>query len=108
MITLTNSVDLPTDRPNLHQKGFTDIAAAAMGCCASTKKHGADGLASARGLPVSPVTQVRERKAYSAFLSHYKMEAATDARWLQGELEPLLGGRPFLDSDGAQLLFASR
>ena len=42
----------------------------------------------------------RDRRAFTAFLSHYKVEAATEARWLQEKLEPLLGGRPFLDSDG--------
>ena len=36
---------------------------------------------------------------YSAFLSHYKVEAATEARWLQGELEAIQDGLAFLDSD---------
>ena len=39
------------------------------------------------------------RKAYGAFLSHYKMEAALEARWLQTQLEEALGKRCFLDSD---------
>ena len=39
----------------------------------------------------------RDRRAFTAFLSHYKVEAATEARWLQGELERKLGGRAFLD-----------
>ena len=36
---------------------------------------------------------------FAAFLSHYKAEAATEARWLQQELEVTLGQRAFLDSD---------
>ena len=36
---------------------------------------------------------------FYAFLSHYKMEAATEARWLQEQLEEAFGGRVFLDSD---------
>ena len=45
---------------------------------------------------------LRRRASYDeakfhAFLSHYKVEAATEARWLQEQLEPKLGGRAFLD-----------
>ena len=36
---------------------------------------------------------------FGCFLSHYKVEAASEARWLQQTLEPLLGQRCFLDSD---------
>ena len=36
---------------------------------------------------------------FAAFLSHYKVEAATEARWMQQELETALGERIFLDSD---------
>ena len=39
------------------------------------------------------------RKGYGAFLSHFKMEAALEARWLQTQLEEALGKRCFLDSD---------
>ena len=38
-------------------------------------------------------------KQFHAFLSHFKVEAATEARWLQEQLEEALGGRVFLDSD---------
>ena len=42
----------------------------------------------------------KPKKAYSAFVSHYKAEAAMEARYLQGELEAALPGRRvFLDSD---------
>ena len=34
---------------------------------------------------------------YSAFVSHFKAEAAMEARFLQRELEPLLDGAVFLD-----------
>lgn len=37
-------------------------------------------------------------ECFAAFLSHYKIEAATEARWLQENLA-LLGRRCFLDSD---------
>ena len=36
---------------------------------------------------------------FVAFLSHFKIEAATEARWLKRELEERLGARCFLDSD---------
>ena len=38
-------------------------------------------------------------KQYVAFISHYKIEAATEARWLQEQLEASLGKPSFLDSD---------
>ena len=38
-------------------------------------------------------------KKWAAFLSHYKTEAAMEARFLQTELEVLLGRKCFLDSD---------
>jgi len=38
-------------------------------------------------------------KRWSVFISHYKVEAAMEARWLQGELQERLGGKAFLDSD---------
>jgi len=38
-------------------------------------------------------------KRWSVFISHYKAEAAMEARWLQGELQERLGGKAFLDSD---------
>ena len=40
-----------------------------------------------------------DAQGFAAFLSHFKVEAATEARWLQQELEGLLGRRCFLDSD---------
>ena len=42
---------------------------------------------------------IEVQKTYSAFISHYKMEAAMEARYLQSELEAQLGRRAFLDSD---------
>ena len=38
-------------------------------------------------------------KRYAAFLSHYKVEAAMEARYLKLELESTLGRDIFLDSD---------
>jgi len=38
-------------------------------------------------------------KKWAAFISHYKVEAAMEARFLQTELEVLLGRKCFLDSD---------
>ena len=40
-----------------------------------------------------------KKTGFACFLSHYKIEAATEARWLQRELEEALGERVFLDSD---------
>ena len=40
-----------------------------------------------------------EKTGFACFLSHYKIEAATEARWLQRELEEALGDKVFLDSD---------
>eukprot|EP00966_Prymnesium_polylepis_P169986 3929496-Prymnesium_polylepis.1 len=62
---------------------------------------------------VAPATNARSQKlastqakwevkgAYAAFLSHFKREAATEARLCQYELEKLLGvpGKVFIDSD---------
>ena len=42
--------------------------------------------------------------SFACFLSHYKVEAATEARWLQENLEAHLGKRCFLDSDDLSLL----
>jgi hypothetical protein len=39
------------------------------------------------------------RKRFAAFISHFKAEAAAEARLLQMELEAVIGGRCFLDSD---------
>ena len=39
-----------------------------------------------------------DEDSFAAFLSHYKIEAATEARWLQENLEAMLGRRCFLDS----------
>lgn len=36
---------------------------------------------------------------FACFISHFKVEAATEARWLQERLEDVLGKRCFLDSD---------
>lgn len=43
--------------------------------------------------------RVRGGKEYVSFVSHFKMEAATDARLLQMELEKILQRKVFLDSD---------
>ena len=48
-------------------------------------------------LPTAEVPPSGQR--FGCFLSHYKVEAASEARWLQQTLEPLLGQRCFLDSD---------
>ena len=40
-----------------------------------------------------------ERSRFACFLSHFKIEAAAEARWLQHQLEESLGQRCFLDSD---------
>jgi len=48
----------------------------------------------------------RSIAGYTAFLSHVKFEAAAEARWLQRELEPLLGRSVFLDSDDLRDLTA--
>jgi len=41
----------------------------------------------------------RGKKRWAAFISHYKVEAAMEARFLQTEIEALLGRKCFLDSD---------
>ena len=48
---------------------------------------------------LSKSTEHEDTSSFSAFLSHYKIEAATEARWLKAELEALLDKRCFLDSD---------
>jgi hypothetical protein len=42
-----------------------------------------------------------QKKKWAAFISHYKAEAAMEARYLQGAIEAELPGRRcFIDSDG--------
>ena len=54
-----------------------------------------------KGLPLSRESARRASSTgFACFLSHFKVEAATEARWLQEALEPHLDGeRAFLDSD---------
>ena len=48
----------------------------------------------------SKLAAQRQGRGFCCFLSHYKVEAATEARWLQEALEAHLEGeRAFLDSD---------
>ena len=50
--------------------------------------------------PIKDKTTTTTVKPYGAFLSHYKLEASMEARFLQNELENALDGRRvFLDSD---------
>ena len=84
-----------------------------MGCSSSKPTAAHDVRA---GLPGSPQEQrplsikgershsLAERSlpandGFAGFLSHYKIEAATEARWLQQQLEEELNERCFLDSD---------
>ena len=57
----------------------------------------APSSASSRDVP--PSVSSPDVLRFGCFLSHYKVEAASEARWLQQQLEPLLGQRCFLDSD---------
>ena len=50
-------------------------------------------------LPSKALREETIVERFAAFLSHFKIEAATEARWLQQELEAVLGERCFLDSD---------
>ena len=52
-----------------------------------------------RQQPTVQTTEHEDTSGFAAFLSHYKTEAATEARWLKAELEAVLGKRCFLDSD---------
>ena len=47
----------------------------------------------------SLLERIDDQSSYACFLSHYKIEAATEARWLKRELEEALQGKAFLDSD---------
>ena len=49
--------------------------------------------------PALPAASASASKRYAAFLSHYKVEAAMEARYLKRELERTLGRNIFLDSD---------
>merc|ERR1719382_2184494 len=69
-----------------------------MGCAPSREPLSPEP----RPLPADRTILTRascSEESYAAFLSHYKVESATEARWLQGQLEPKLCGRAFLDSD---------
>ena len=63
-----------------------------MGCTSSKP-------AEAAGKEPSPRPRPRDAAGFACFLSHYKVEAATEARWLQQELEAATARRCFLDSD---------
>ena len=67
-----------------------------MGCGGSKAEDPAAAPPSS-GLP--PTSQKQTDGGFVAFLSHFKMEAATEARWLKRELEERLDARCFLDSD---------
>ena len=73
-----------------------------MGCYASKTQQEAQGVADARGFPVSPVTQFRERKTFSAFLSHYKMEAAMESK-APLRLKKLKAKHKLIDSSGVTI-----
>ena len=96
-----------------------------MGCCASKPSgviEAKDGrehpLFGAAGLPDQKHEQTSagatpndasfgrrssvKKSGFACFLSHYKIEAATEARWLQQQLEEKLNQPVFLDSDDLQ------
>ena len=56
-------------------------------------------LLQAPGPRVLQRQMIMRPREYAAFLSHYKVESASEARWLQRELEERLQERVFLDSD---------
>ena len=64
-----------------------------MGCCASKD--------AAR---VRVIQNKRAGVSFGAFISHYKHEAATEARWLKDMMQQH-GLTAFLDSDGKQYRF---
>ena len=60
----------------------------------------ADPPASSEPMELEPAPTSEGAKPFAAFISHYKAEAAMEARFLQKELEEALEGRRvFLDSD---------
>ena len=73
-----------------------------MGCSAGKPEppH-ARALSHNVGRPGSPQPQGARGKStsFACFLSHFKTEAATEARWLQRELEEAINEKVFLDSD---------
>ena len=74
--------------------------------CSSGKAAQQDARALSRdpGRPGRAQSQLdrSEKTGYACFLSHYKIEAATEARWLQRELEEAIKKKVFLDSDDLQ------
>ena len=58
-----------------------------------------DGRAGAKPALAPPATETPMGKKYAAFVSHFKAEAAMEARFLMTELESALGRSVFLDSD---------
>ena len=46
-----------------------------------------------------PPWSVSHNKHYAAFISHYKRESGSDARYIKDVLQPMLGARVYLDSD---------
>ena len=65
------------------------------GCSGSKAKDETDD----KGILIQDLGD-KPKKVYSAFISHFKAEAAMEARYLQNELEAALPGRRvFLDSD---------
>jgi hypothetical protein len=54
-----------------------------------------------RDVPLRRHSRRDDGHGFAAFLSHYKIEAATEARWLQENLESMLDERCFLDSEYA-------
>ena len=96
-------------RFRLHASGLHNLVrynskrlGGAMGCGGSKPTGGSYATGTAT---IKLVERTREigiaptKTRYAAFLSHYKMEAAMEARYLQSELEGALNQRCFLDSD---------
>ena len=62
------------------------------------------GCAQSKAAAEGGLVTVKVTDGYAAFVSHYKEEAAMEARFLQMELEKHTGSRVFLDSDDLRSL----
>ena len=73
-----------------------------MGCSSSKlEQQEQRALSHNPGRPSRAQTHLMQPNTapFAGFLSHYKIEAATEARWLKEKLEDSLEASVFLDSD---------
>jgi len=98
---LVRSIELAQAHGLASAGGGTSIGSTMGNCSAGSLAQRSRLLTRPEAAPTAaePTPGARGGKRWAAFISHFKVEAAMEARFLQTELEVLLGRKCFLDSD---------